>query len=104
MNVTRLAIRRPIAMLMFLLAIVILGVAAYVQLPVRRLPSVNFPHITVVLSDPGAGPGTIRSQLLDPVENALTKVGGIVTMTGNAFGSAFRMTGGNDPAGRDAAI
>ncbi|MHB1627246.1 MAG: efflux RND transporter permease subunit [Bacilli bacterium] len=100
MNVTRLAIRRPIAMLMFLLAIVILGVAAYVQLPVRRLPSVNFPHITVVLSDPGAGPGTIRSQLLDPVENALTKVGGIVTMTGTARTGngriGLRFPGGTD--------
>ncbi len=84
MNVTRIAIRRPIAMLMFLLAIVILGVAAYVQLPVRRLPSVNFPHITVVVSDPGASSGTVRTALLDPVENALTKVNGIETMTGTA--------------------
>jgi len=100
MNVTRLAIRRPIAMLMFLLAVVILGVAAYVQLPVRRLPNVNFPHITVVLSDPGAGPSTIRSQLLDPVENALTKVGGVVTMTGTARTGngriGLRFPGGTD--------
>ncbi len=100
MNVTRVAIKRPIAMLMFLLAIVILGVAAYVQLPVRRLPSVNFPHITVVVSDPGASPGTVRSQLLDPVENALTTVNGIETMTGTArTGNArigLRFPGGTD--------
>lgn len=100
MNVTRLAITRPIATVMFLLALVILGVAAYFQLPVRRLPSVTFPHITVVLADPGASSGAIRSQLLDPMENALSSVNGIETMTGTArTGSArigLRFPGGTD--------
>ncbi len=81
MHITRFSIRRPLAMLMILLAIVIMGAVALTQLPVRRLPNVNFPHITVLLSDPGASPDTMRTQIVDPVENALTKVNGIVTMT-----------------------
>lgn len=81
MHITRFSIHRPLAMLMILLAIVIMGAVAYTQLPVRHLPNVNFPHITVILSDPGASPDTMRKQIVDPVENALTKVNGIVTMT-----------------------
>ena len=100
MNLTRIAIRRPIAALMLMLAVVLLGIVAYTKLPVRRLPSVNFPHITVVLSDPGASPGTMRAQLVDPVENALTQVNGIVSMNATARAGnariALRFPGGTN--------
>ncbi|KUO94720.1 efflux RND transporter permease subunit [Ferroacidibacillus organovorans] len=92
MNLTRIAIRRPIATLMLMLAVVLLGIVAYSKLPVRRLPSVNFPHITVVLSDPGASPGTMRAQMLDPAENSLTQVSGIVNMSATARAGNARIS------------
>ncbi|RIV19243.1 efflux RND transporter permease subunit [Alicyclobacillaceae bacterium I2511] len=100
MDFTRFAIRRPIAMLMLFAAVLVMGVMAYTQLPVRRLPNVNFPHITVTLQDPGANSNTVRTQVVDPVENALMKIGGIVTMTANARNGAgqigLRFPGGTN--------
>lgn len=102
MGLTRLSLRRPVTVLMLLAGLVILGIVSYTQMPVRRLPSISFPHVTVLVGDPGASPETVRTQVLDPLENALSNIGGILTMTATARQGAgtigLRFPGGTDVA------
>ncbi|KUO94719.1 efflux RND transporter permease subunit [Ferroacidibacillus organovorans] len=81
MNVTELAVRRPITILMLILGLVLMGVISYGLLPVRELPNVNYPYLQVTVSDPGADPQDVRTSVTDPLENALTAVNGVTSMT-----------------------
>lgn len=82
MNPTRLALRRPVTMTMFVLALVLMGVISYTFLPVQQLPSVNFTFVAVVVSYPGASPADVENSITLPLENAISGVAGIQTMSG----------------------
>ncbi|KYP80994.1 efflux RND transporter permease subunit [Ferroacidibacillus organovorans] len=81
MNVTEVAVRRPITILMLILGLVLMGVISYGLLPVRELPNVNYPYLQVTVNDPGADPQDVRTSVTDPLENALTAVNGVTSMT-----------------------
>ena len=82
MNLTEVAIRRPLTVWMVVLAAMLMGAIAYTRLPVRRLPHVTFPFVQVVVTDPGASPQDMRTLVTDPLQTALQGVSGIQTMTG----------------------
>ena len=54
MGITQLAIKRPLTIIMFILAMVILGVVGYTNLQVSRFPKITFPVVAVVVGFPGA--------------------------------------------------
>jgi len=81
-NPTRLALRRPVTMAMIVVALVLMGIISYRQLPVQELPSVSFPFVTVVISYPGASPEDMEQLVTQPVENAVAGVSGIQQING----------------------
>ena len=56
MGLTQLAIKRPLAMLMVIIALVIMGIVAMGLMKVDRLPNISFPFVGVNISYPGASP------------------------------------------------
>ncbi len=81
MNITEIAVRRPITILMIVLGLVVMGAISYGLLPVRELPNVRYPYLQVTVDDPGADPQDVRLSITDPMENALTSVNGVTSMT-----------------------
>ena len=47
MGLTRLAIARPVVILMMIAAFLVLGIVAYFRLPAELNPQVDFPRVTV---------------------------------------------------------
>jgi Cation/multidrug efflux pump len=68
MNLSEPFIRRPVATTVLALAIVILGIFGYLQLPSALLPNVSFPTVLVTASLPGASPQTMSSAVATPLE------------------------------------
>lgn len=91
MNLTALAIRRPLTVWMVVLGAMLLGAIAYSRLPVRRLPHISFPFVQVLVTDPGASPQDMRTLVTDPLQTALQGVAGIQTMTGISQQGATRL-------------
>ena len=58
-----------------------LGVLAYFQLPVSSLPDVDFPTINVSAALPGASAETMASSVAGPLEQALSTIAGVTSMT-----------------------
>ena len=88
MNVADIFIRRPIMTSLIMIAILIFGVASYRLLPVNDLPNVDFPTIQVNASLPGANPDTMASAVATPLENQLSTIAGVDSMTStNGIGS-----------------
>ena len=84
MNLTRFAITRPLAMLMFILGVVLAGALSYTRLPVDRLPQISFPFVSVNVSYPGASPEDVESLILQPIEDALAGVPGMYQLRATA--------------------
>src|SRR5689334_1189966 len=81
MSIPELFIRRPVMTTLVTLGIFVFGVAAYRQLPVSDLPSVDFPTLQVTGSLPGASPETMASSIATPLERQFTTVSGLASMT-----------------------
>ena len=88
MNLPALCIKRPVMTTLLMVALLVFGIAAYPKLPVNELPNVDFPTITVNASLPGAAPETMATAVATPLENQLSTIAGIQSMTStSALGS-----------------
>jgi hydrophobe/amphiphile efflux-1 (HAE1) family protein len=81
MNLSAPFIRRPIATVLLMLAIVLLGGVAYERLPVAALPNVSFPTIAVSAQLPGADPQTMASSVATPLEKQFAEIPYLTQMT-----------------------
>ncbi len=77
MNLSDLAIRRPVFTVMLMVALVVFGVLGYVGIPVNLLPSLDIPVVTVTTVLPGASPEVMDSDVTDVIESAVNTIEGI---------------------------
>ena len=77
-------IRRPIATSLLMLGILLIGLAAYPQLPIAPLPQVDFPTISVSAQLPGANPETMASSVATPLERQFSQIAGVTQMTSSS--------------------
>ena len=78
---SELFIRRPVATTLLMLALLLVGVVAYPQLPVAPLPQIDFPTIAVSAQLPGASPETMASSVAQPLERQFAQIAGVSQMT-----------------------
>jgi len=88
MSISEGFIRRPVATSLLMVAVVALGVAGYLNLPVAALPNVDFPTIQVSAQLPGADAKTTASSVATPLERQFGQIPGITQMTSSS-GSGF---------------
>jgi HAE1 family hydrophobic/amphiphilic exporter-1 len=92
MNIADIFIRRPIMTSLIMIAIFIFGVASYRLLPVNDLPNVDFPTIQISANLPGANPDTMAAAVATPLENQLSTIPGVDSMTSNNGVGTTRIT------------
>src|SRR6202163_1401180 len=81
MNPSRIFILRPVATALLMVAILLVGLVAYKQLPVSALPEVDYPTIQVITFYPGASPDVMASSVTAPLERQFGQVPGLQQMT-----------------------
>ena len=81
MKLWDISIRQPVFMTMILVAGVVMGIFSYFRMPVDIFPNVEFPIVVVVTVWPGAGPNEVQDQLTKLLEDELSTVPGLDTMT-----------------------
>src|SRR5438552_4793879 len=74
-------IRRPVLASMLSLGLVLFGVIGYSRLPVREFPDADPPIVSVTVSLPGASPQVMESAVTDVLEEELSSLEGLRTMT-----------------------
>src|SRR5215212_5234392 len=72
-----LCIRRPVFASMLILALCVVGAAAYTKLGVDRLPSVDLPTVSVRTTLPGASPEEVETEISQRIEEVVNTVEGI---------------------------
>ncbi|WP_040787922.1 efflux RND transporter permease subunit [Massilia niastensis] len=81
MNISELCIRRPVMVVLLSISLVLVGVLAYMHIPVAALPSYNTPVINVNANLPGASPETMASSVALPLEKQFSTIAGINLIT-----------------------
>jgi hydrophobic/amphiphilic exporter-1 (mainly G- bacteria), HAE1 family len=71
MGIIELATRRPVAITMLTIAVLLFGMVSLSRLEVTLLPSLSYPTLTVRTELPGAAPTEVETLLSKPVEEAL---------------------------------
>src|SRR5271163_5306597 len=90
MNLSRPFILRPVATTLLMVAIILVGVVAYRQLPVSALPQVDYPTIQVQTFYPGASPDVTASSITAPLERQFGQIPGLNQMTStSSYGSSI---------------
>ncbi len=77
MNLVRLSTRRPVAVTMVTIAVMLFGYVSMTRLPVNLLPDLNYPTLTVRTELPGAAPTEIETLLSKPMEETLGVTKGV---------------------------
>lgn len=72
MWLTRLALRYPISTLMGAIAVFVLGLVSFLQLPIDMLPNIQIPVVSVITYYNGAAPSDMEQTVTVPLERAVS--------------------------------
>ncbi len=86
MNPSRIFILRPVATALLMVAILLVGIVAYFQLPISALPEVDYPTIQVLTFYPGASPDIMATTVTAPLERQFGEMQGLSQMTSTSAG------------------
>ncbi len=81
MILPRISIRRPVLTLMMNLALILFGVIALSRLPVRELPDIDPPIVSVTTVYPGANASVVETEVSERLEEELNNIEGIRTIS-----------------------
>lgn len=80
MNLSRIFIVRPVATLLVMLALLLVGITAYRLLPTAALPQVDYPTIQVTTFYPGASADVTATTISAPLEKQFGQMSGLSQM------------------------
>jgi multidrug efflux pump len=84
MGFSTLFIRRPIATSLLMVAVLLLGILGYRELPVSALPEIDAPSLVVTTQYPGASASTMASLVTTPLERNFGQISGLAMMTSDS--------------------
>lgn len=80
-NLSAWAIRHPITPIVLFVVMTFLGVVAFIRLPINLDPDISFPIVSVNISQPGAAPTEMETQIAQKVEGSIASIGNVRNIT-----------------------
>ena len=74
MAIYKSAVQKPVTTALLFVAVIIIGIFCYVQLPVDQFPEMDPPYVTVMTTYPGASASEVESNVTKVMENSLNSV------------------------------
>lgn len=82
-NFSAWSIRNPIPPILLFIVLTALGLMSFASLPVTRFPNIDFPLVSVTVTDPGVAPSELETQVTKRVEDAVANISGVKNVTSN---------------------
>jgi multidrug efflux pump subunit AcrB len=76
-NISAWSIRNPVVPIVLFIALTLAGIVSFMGMEVQDDPDIEFPVVVVVISQPGAAPSEIVSQISQKVETAVRNINGV---------------------------
>ncbi len=77
LNISAWSIRRPMPASVTFVVLVILGIFSFRALPITKFPNIDIPIVQVTVTQSGAAPAELESQVTKKVEDAVASVNGL---------------------------
>src|SRR3990167_4167914 len=84
MTISEVCVKRPVFAVMLICFLVVLGVFSFRDLGVDLFPKADFPAVFVQVRLPGASPEEVLTQVVLPLENAMSTISGVDEMNSNS--------------------
>src|SRR3954465_1647054 len=81
LNVSAWAIRKPIGPLILFAVLMVLGLVSFRAIAVTRMPNVDVPIVSVAITQAGAAPSELQTQVTKWVEDSIAGVRGVKHIT-----------------------
>ena len=92
LKISAWAIKNPIPVAVLFLALMIAGIGCYLTLPIKQFPNVEFPAVTVTVTQSGAAPGEMETQVTRPIEDAVAGISNVKTIRSSVVQGASTTT------------
>ena len=76
-NFSAWAIRNPVPPILLFSVLCVLGIMSFMRLPVTKFPNIDVPVISVTMTQSGAAPAELESQITKEVEDAVANITGV---------------------------
>jgi hydrophobic/amphiphilic exporter-1 (mainly G- bacteria), HAE1 family len=106
-NFSAWSIRKPVPAILLFTVLMVLGIMSFRSLPITRFPNIDVPVISITVTQSGASPSELETQITKVVEDAVANITGvkklISTLTDGASTTAieFRLEVNQDRALND---
>lgn len=77
----KFSVKKPLTVFVAVLAVLVLGVVAYLKMTPDLLPNMDFPYVVIVTTDPGASPEAVESAVTRPMEQSMSTLDRIKSVT-----------------------
>jgi multidrug efflux pump subunit AcrB len=83
-NISAWSIRNPVVPIVLFMALTLAGIMSFMSMEVQNDPDIEFPVVVVSISQPGAAPSEMTTQITQKVESAIRSVQGVRNIDGSA--------------------
>jgi multidrug efflux pump subunit AcrB len=83
-NISAWSIRNPVVPLVMFAALMLMGIVAFMRMDVQNDPDIEFPMVIVTITQPGAAPTEIETQITQRVESSVRSISGVATISSTA--------------------
>jgi len=87
MFLSNISIKRPVMISMFMVALLLFGMMAFLKLPLNLMPDVKFPVLTIQTVYPGASPDQIESLITQKIEDEISSISQLDSITSYSLNS-----------------
>ncbi|MDD2955042.1 MAG: efflux RND transporter permease subunit [Oscillospiraceae bacterium] len=77
MNLTKIVMKRPVAVIICIMALLIFGLSSVFSMPMELTPDMEMPVSLVMTTYPGAGPEEVDEQVTKVIEDAVSTISGL---------------------------
>jgi hydrophobe/amphiphile efflux-1 (HAE1) family protein len=83
-NISAWAIRHPVLPVVLFVVLTCVGIVSFIRLPINQNPDIDYPIVDIFISQPGAAPSEIETQILQKVEGAVAGIGNVRNISSEA--------------------
>ena len=78
---SKFSVKKPLTVFVAVIAVLVLGVVAYLKMTPDLLPNMDFPYVILVTTYPGASPEKVEQELTKPLEQSMATLEHIKSVT-----------------------
>lgn len=78
---SKFSVKKPLTVFVAVIAVIVLGVVAYLNMTPDLLPNMNFPYVVIMTTYPGASPEKVETEITKPLEQSMSTLEHIKEVT-----------------------